>query len=222
LRAQGLSIKAIARELHIAQSTCSLWVRDVPLTEEQRLRLAGLSDRQHAGLETTRRRAREARLEGQQLGRVIARVQEPLHLAGCMLYWAEGAKSRNQVAFVNSDVDMMRLFMGFLRECCAVRDEQIRFSVNCHLGNGLELEEIERWWLEQLALPTTCLQTAIVNRASSASKRVRKPLIYGTGRITVNSTRLVQSIYGAIQEYTGIDRPEWVDLGTRQGASSGQ
>ena len=31
-------------------------------------------------------------------------------------------------------------------------------------------------------------------------------------RIRVNSTFVVQSIYGAIQEYAGIDRPEWLDL----------
>jgi hypothetical protein len=38
---------------------------------------------------------------------------------------------------------------------------------------------------------------------------VRRPLIHGTARVTVNSTRLVQSIYGAIQEYAGIERLEW-------------
>jgi hypothetical protein len=29
--------------------------------------------------------------------------------------------------------------------------------------------------------------------------------------VTVNSTAIVQSIYGAIQHYAGIERPEWVD-----------
>ena len=37
-------------------------------------------------------------------------------------------------------------------------------------------------------------------------------LPYGTGACAVNSTFVVQSIYGAIQEYAGIDRPEWLDL----------
>jgi hypothetical protein len=27
-----------------------------------------------------------------------------------------------------------------------------------------------------------------------------------------NSTRIVQSIYGAIQQYAAIERPEWADL----------
>jgi hypothetical protein len=29
--------------------------------------------------------------------------------------------------------------------------------------------------------------------------------------VSVHSTAIVQSIYGAIQEYAGIERPEWVD-----------
>ena len=139
---------------------------------------------------------------------MIARIDDPLHQAGCMLYWAEGSKSRNSLAFVNSDDEMMRFFLRFLW-LFDVPDERIRLSVNVHLGNGLTLEEIEAWWLERLDLSRSCLRKATVNQTSSASKRLRKPLVYGTARITVNSTRLVQSIYGAIQEYAGIERPEW-------------
>lgn len=140
---------------------------------------------------------------------MIARVDEPLHQAGCMLYWAEGSKSRNSLAFVNSDADMMRFFLRFLR-LLDVTDEHVKLSVNAHLGNGLTLEEIETWWLEQLELPRGCLRKSTVNRPSSASKAVRRPLVHGTARLTVNSTHLIQSIYGAIQEYAGIERPEWV------------
>jgi hypothetical protein len=37
-------------------------------------------------------------------------------------------------------------------------------------------------------------------------------VLYGTGRLAVHSTFVVQSIYGGIQEIAGIDRPEWLDL----------
>jgi predicted transcriptional regulator len=209
LRSEGRSIKSIARELHIAQSTASLWVRDVPLSPEQRERLAQLTDRQRAGLLTQVRAAREARLDAQELGRVIARIDEPLHWAGCMLFWAEGSKRRNAVVFTNADDEMMRFFLRFLRECYDVPDEKIRLSINCFLGNGKTIEEIEAWWLGRLELPASCLRAAAINRPSSASKGVRKPLVHGTARLAVHSTRLVQTIYGAIQEYAGIERPEW-------------
>ncbi len=35
-------------------------------------------------------------------------------------------------------------------------------------------------------------------------------LPFGTCRLTVHSPRVVQSLYGAIQEYAGFSRPEWL------------
>ena len=141
---------------------------------------------------------------------MVAHIEEPLHLAGCMLFWSEGSKNRNSVIFTNADAGMMRFFLRFLRECFDVPDEDVRLSINCFLGNGKTLEEIQTWWLEQLRLPPSCLRKATINRPSRASKAVRRPLVYGTARLAVGSTRIVQSIYGAIQEYAGIERPEWV------------
>ena len=128
-----------------------------------------------------------------------------------MLYWAEGHRNRNQVLFTNSDADMLMLFRNFLRDCYAIADEQIALNVNVHLGNGLTLAEVESWWINRLVLPRTCLRKAIVNRPSRASQRKRRTLPYGTVRLTVSSTFVVQSIFGAIQAYAGIDRPAWLD-----------
>ena len=79
-----------------------------------------------------------------------------------------------------------------------------------HLGNGTSLSEIESWWLERLHLPPACLRKAAVNRISRSSLGRRPPLVYGTARVAVGSTFVVQSIYGAIQAYAGFDRPAWL------------
>lgn len=128
-----------------------------------------------------------------------------------MLYWAEGSKLRNSVAFTNSDPDMLLFFVRFLREECDVADTRILLSVNCHLGNGLTVAEIESWWLDRLALPRSSLRKTMVNKPSKASLQRRNVLMYGTARVFVHSTELVQGIYGAIQEYCGIDHPRWLD-----------
>lgn len=215
LRQQGASIRTIAAEVGAARSTISRWVRDVPLDEAQLAALDAanpvLNGRQ-LGQRKWSRITREQRLSAQHEGRVRAREPSPLHLAGCMLYWAEGSKQRNQVTFTNADADMVAFFLRFLRECYEVADRQVALSVNCHLDNGLTLDEIEAWWLARLNLPRECLRAAAVNRVSAASKRVRTPLLYGTARLSVGSTAVVQSIYGAIQEYAGFDRASWVDL----------
>jgi transposase-like protein len=212
-RERGMSVKDIAHAVGVSPSTVSRWVAGIDLTPEQLDALAASNpalNGQLTGARENSRRRRAERARAQAEGRDMARRGGPLFHAGCMLYWAEGSKSRCQVVFSNSDAEMMALFVRFLRECFGVTDERIAFGCNCHLGNGLAVDEIERWWLTRLGLPAEALRPTIVNRVSSASRRRRKTLPYGTGRIMVFSTQTVQRIYGAIQEYTGIDRPEWL------------
>ena len=130
-----------------------------------------------------------------------------------MLFWGEGSKERNSVTFTNADVDMLRFFLRFLKERYRVPDDAVRLRINCHLGNGLTVGEIESWWLSQLGLPRSCLRPSTVNRASRVSKGVRRPLLHGTAQLRVGSTWIVQSIYGALQEYARFDRSEWLDVG---------
>jgi transcriptional regulator with XRE-family HTH domain len=211
-REEGCSVKEIAALLSVSPSSVSRWTADIVLSPEfvDALRLRA----SRGGLIASRAKSaskRSARLLDQQRGRELARHPTRLHLAGCMLYWAEGAKDRNAVKLTNSDPDLIALFVRFLRRCHDVAPKRIALSVNCHLNNGLELSAIESWWLQRLELPQCSLRKATVNSPSQASRWRRNILVSGTARVTVYSTAIVQSIYGAIQEYAGIERPEWVD-----------
>jgi hypothetical protein len=42
-------------------------------------------------------------------------------------------------------------------------------------------------------------------------EEAQNKLPYGTCRIVVSQTRVVQSIFGAIQEYAGFRRNDWLD-----------
>ena len=215
-------MKRIAREVHAAQSTVSVWVRDIELTEAQRAAISfGSEVGRAAGRARRVEAARATRRAAQEDGRRRARAHDPLHLAGCMLYWGEGTKARTTVALSNSDPDMAALFVRFLRECYGVTDDRMRLSCNCFTNNGLCLEQIEDWWLARLALPRSSLGRSVENVASSASKGKHRVLLYGTVQLRVNSMAIVQSIYGAIQEYAGIERPEWLDGPPRRNAPPG-
>ncbi len=135
---------------------------------------------------------------------------------GCMLYWAEGSKSRNAVQFVNSDPNMLKLFVLFLTECYAVVPEKICLSVNCFLNNGLSIRGDSRLLALAARAPGSVLREPIINRSPRSSSRQKNTLLYGTARAVVHSTSIVQSIYGAIQEYSGLDQPEWLDCNPRR------
>lgn len=85
--------------------------------------------------------------------------------------------------------------------------------LNVYTSNGLSLAEIEDYWLKTLQLPGICLRGHTLNHtptSSSGMKRNRLP--YGVCSVRLlRSTRIVQHIYGAIQEYAGFDEPRWLD-----------
>jgi hypothetical protein len=212
-REQGLPIKVIAATIGVSSSSVSRWVRDVELTSAQTAALRDANpiyNRQRSGTARSSANARARRLAAQQEGARLARACDPLHQMGCMLYWAEGARNRNQLTFTNADPEMVDLFVHFLRRCYGVSDDRIALRVNVHLGNGLTLEEIEAWWLRRLGLPPGSLRRSTVNRPSRSSQQKRRTLPYGTASIVVSSTALVQSVLGAIQAFAGLQKPEWL------------
>lgn len=90
-------------------------------------------------------------------------------------------------------------------------DEKFRVTCNLFADHRVHQHEIEQFWLDCLDLPAACLRRSTVNRYSKHSqKKRRNKLPYGTCRLALYDTTVVQHIYGAIQEYGGFDREEWV------------
>ena len=129
-----------------------------------------------------------------------------------MLYWAEGSRSRNQLRFTNSDPEMVRFFVRFLRRCFGVAADEISVTCNLFADHAEHQEEIEQFWLNIVGVRRTSLCRSTVNAYSKYSQKKRQnKLPYGTCRVVLSRTHVTQHIYGAIQEYGGFDRPEWLD-----------
>jgi hypothetical protein len=137
---------------------------------------------------------------------------DPLHLAGCMLYWAEGSKSRTSLSLTNSDPNMVAFFKRFLIESLAVSADDLTLRLNVYTGNGLSLEQIEARWLRLLELPPAALRGHTVNNLPTSSSGRKASLPYGVCTLRARrGTPLVQHIYGAIQEYAGFEEARWLD-----------
>jgi Homeodomain-like domain len=212
---RGYSIKQIAALLNVSTSSVSLWVRDIELTADQHEALrqrSALYDGQLVGRAVASSRRRAERRAYQEHGRALARRGDVRHAMGCMLYWAEGTKNRNQIRFSNSDPEMVRTFVSFLRTYFPLGDEDIRLTCHLFADHVDRQREIENFWLKVAQLPRSSLCQSIVNVYSKYSlKKRRNKLPFGTCRVVVSRTSVAQSIYGAIQEYAGFDRPAWLD-----------
>jgi hypothetical protein len=113
---------------------------------------------------------------------------------------------------VNSDPELLAFFADFLRSHFGVPDEKMCVSINLFADHADRRRQIEDFWLARLRLSRSCLRRGALNRYSKYSQKKRaNKLPYGTCSLRVHSTRIVQTIYGSIQEYGGFERPEWLD-----------
>jgi hypothetical protein len=218
LRGAGVPYKRIAAALEISPATALAWTRDIELTAAQEAHnRRGPEGPQNP--EARRRRGaawaarcRARRAQFQAAGRAKARDGDLLHHAGCMLYWAEGAKGRNCAKFANSDPRMVLLFRRFLTDSLHIEPDQICISINVYTNNGLSIEQIERFWLGLLGLDRCSVRRHTLNHMpTSSSGRAKARLPYGVCFLVVHRTWVVQHIYGAIQEYAGFEEPRWLD-----------
>lgn len=206
-------MKEIERELGVSRSSVSAWVRDVELSPSAAERLRERSGR--GPIEAAKRkalRARAVRLTYQDHGRELARTRGSRYASGCMLFWAEGSKARNTVRLVNSDPQLLEIFVVFLKTEFGVAPEAFTLRCNLFADHAERQREVEAFWLRRLDLPDSSLRKSHVNVYSKYSQKKRtNKLPYGTCEVTVHSTKIVQTIYGSIQEYGGFERPEWLD-----------
>ena len=203
-------MKVIATRLGVSPSSVHGWTADIEISDEHRARNLAHS-RVAFGRrwsELNRERRRHAQLEG----RKRARAGNPLHEAGCMLYWAEGAKDKNGVCLANSDVNLVAFFVKFLKSSFGLGADRLTVRLNVYTNNGLSLREIEDHWLSALELPRSSLRGHTLNHFPTSSSGRRPHLFYGVCQVRVlKSTGVVQHIFGAIQEYGGFDEPRWLD-----------
>ena len=122
-----------------------------------------------------------------------------LLIIGAALYWGEGAKkmaeSRVSLSFVNSDPEMIRIFMRFLREVIRVPEIKIRGGI--HLYKNIDHTKARNFWAKITALPSD--RFYIVNQVSRASKGKRgTTLPFGTLTLKVNNRKPYYIVKGMI------------------------
>lgn len=225
LRVKGASYTEISKELRVAKSTLSLWLRDVVLSKKAQKRLQGrvsqglqngLIKRNKNQTHLAQKRAREIRARAQKTIRPLS--QERLLLIGVALYWAEGYKRpavRNgkertwhPISFVNADPEMITVFISFLRKILHVDVDDIRAVMR--LYPHINESKAQEFWMSASGLPKHCFRksTFLVSRASQGKKPYNR-LPYGTLQINVYNTEKFHYLMGLIE---GVKKKYYRDI----------
>ena len=160
MRREGRSYREIQTVVGVSKSTLSLWLRDIPLTEEQQRALT-----ERAPVDATRRaraiRAsaaqRRTRIQAEARQQVTHLSESELFVAGVVAYWAEGAKNKpwrtgQSVKFMNSDARLIQLFLSWLRLVGVSPD---RLILQLHIHESADADEAVRFWSAVVGAPVS-------------------------------------------------------------------
>lgn len=197
LRKQGYSYSEILKQIPVAKSTLSLWLRSVNLAKRQKQRL---TEKKLAAALRGAKKRKEQRIAlvnkiYQEAGRDIKRItKRELWLMGIMLYWAEGSKEKEGyravgIQFSNSDAFMIKLFLKWLFDICKIERKRIRFEVYIHDNHKHRIKEIIGHWAKYTGFPDSYFPSVYFKRGNPQTKRTNiGRSYYGVLRIKVKSS----------------------------------
>ena len=200
LRKKGLSYNEILQEIDVSKSSLSLWLRDVKLTNKQKRRLKAKVKEGGEYIRSIREGVRSEWHESKRRKLLsVAQVKMDPYLlshnglafVGAALYWAEG--NRSQFRFSNTDLDMVKLYLKWLRQVLKVPTSRIKCRVaKVHLGHGLSYDEVEEKWSKLTRVPRSQFLTPnVLQKGEEISLRKN---VHPYGMLTVEVIRPQQFV----------------------------
>lgn len=190
MRKIGKSYNEIHVALKIPKATLSDWFSKVGWSKVMAKKLTAKAQTQH-----TVRIVGLDKIRGQHLARAYEKARNearedletlrynPFFIAGIMLYWGEGDKAtKSKVRLVNTDPEMIRLFVFFLKKVCNVPTEMIRISVFTY--PDIDDRANREYWSEVSDVAQDKFLKSILIRGRHKTKR----LGHGVCSVYVSST----------------------------------
>ena len=193
LRKQGYSFREISERFNIAKSTAGLWCRKETVTLEGLKRLKKLGDDGRLrSKETYRRNSLDLLSKIDKNCGVLVNKNYDLNdykLFLALLYWGEGAKTGNRLMFINSDPEMIKIYLWLLRNSFILNED--KFRVIIHLHNYHNQEEMINYWSKVTGIPKN--HFSIYNKPNTGINK--KPGYKGCLSIRYGDSRIIKEVF---------------------------
>ena len=208
MRQEGRSYREIRAVVPVSKSTLSLWLKDVPISEEQAALLNQMridAGQRRATALKARRIATQQRIWKQAAGQIGTLSDRELLIAGVIAYWAEGAKAKpwravERLQFVNSDPTMIRLFIQWLRLLGVTLDDLI-FRISIH--ENADYQQALRFWADEVGVSQSVFRRPTLKKHNPRTVRKNSGSTY-VGCLTINVRRSTELYRWVTGWYEGI------------------
>ena len=199
LRKKGFSYNEIRKEVPVAKSTLSLWLKGIPLKSEDLKRLYTKRVQALARGPNSQRERRKREIE-----EIIQKDKkeiryppsfETLRLFGAAIYWAEGSK-KGSFSVTNSDPHLIAFMVSWFKLVFRIEPDQLKARLNIYPQQ--DEKDIKRFWSEITSIPISNFGKSFVKPPNKGFKK--NNLYYGTINIRVpKGGNMLQGTFGWVQ-----------------------
>lgn len=196
LRKQGKSYSEILHTVKVSKATLSLWLRDIQLTPQQ-INKIYINKKQKNSYKLAKqkqiKKTKGIEIIKQNSNLEIKKLKDnPLFVAGLMLYWAEGDKSESieLVKFSNSDPKMINFMMFWFKNFFHIQNDKFRIAL--HIHEYLKENEVKLYWSEITGISLKQFHKTQIKPTSIGHRK--KMLYNGTCSIRISSRTLFRKI----------------------------
>ena len=125
--------------------------------------------------------------------------EKELKISGAMLYWGEGSKWPGEkiVDFANSDIEMIKVFLKFLRVICGVKEEKLRVYLYCHSNQNSQF--LIKHWSKITNIPIKQFTKPYIKKEYNKNKTGK--MKYGLIHIRYADKKLLDFMRNLIKEH---------------------
>lgn len=200
MRKKGMSYSQIKEKLGVSKSTLSGWLYNMPLSDK---RIRELRDNSPIRIEKYRNTMRERRQKklseayvemSKKIGKLSKRE---LFLAGLFLYWAEGSKTTSaSVGLTNTNPSMLKFYIHWLALFGITRKD---LKVSLHLYSDMNIRKQEKYWSQQLDIPTSQFRKSYIKKTLSTSITYHNGFGQGTCTVMASGARFFEKVLMGIK-----------------------
>lgn len=185
-RKRGYSYNMISREMGLAKSTLSDWLREIPYKPSKEvIKRIGLARMKSANFKHEQRMidiATMKKLAKKDIGKLTKR---DLWLLGIGIYLGEGSKLYEYIRVINSDPGIIKITMRWFRDICGLNDKNFAPRVYTYPDN--DVKETIKYWSKIIDIPEEQFKTTQIDLRNNKLSKKKRKLPYGTLHIQIRS-----------------------------------
>lgn len=182
---RGYSMMQIAQQFNLSVSTVRYWL------EKSNIKRRSVSEA------ITNLHVIKFHKKPFKLKESLSAIDKELKVSGIMLYWGEGAKNGNTVKFTNSDPEMIKIFLNFLRDICGISESRLKALV--HMYPDQDKNKLEQFWSNATKIPLSRFYKSYIHKGKIGTYKNKSK--YGTLAINYSDKKLLKIILFWIEEY---------------------